>query len=355
MRVVFLFTQNRGVISNFFMEISSRLVKDGHDVFVFCLKKNSGRQVKEGVQIIINKKGGFLHNYGEIFRFIKLNKPDVVISNFTYVSPSLIAGTLLGIKKNIVWSHTMKDQIPPRFLKNFIKKNLYRLADKMVVNSMQLGDERFTLDGVERSRIFEIPYWSNFKNLESSPVPLNCEDNVFFIGCPGRITVDKNQLVLVNAIAKFKHEFSGKIQVFFAGEGPHKEALKAKVIELKLDKEIQFIGLLSSEEMVDFYKKMHLIVLPSLFESFGLVLIETLSLGRPVLVSKKFGALEYLTKGRENLDVITFDPEDPKELGSKLLKFEKGNELNNSFYENLYNQNFDKEIIYNKFLRVLER
>ncbi len=355
MRILFLFTQNRGAISNFFMEISSRLVKDGHEVFVFCLKKISGSQVKEGVQIIVNKKGGLFHNYGEIFRFIKLNKPDVVISNFTYVSPSLLAGTLLGIKKNIVWSHTMKDQIPPRFFKNFLKKKIYRLADVMVVNSRQLGEERSALDGVERSRIVEIPYWSSLKELDPSPVSINCEDDAFLIGCPGRITVDKNQLVLINAIAKIKNNFQGKIQVFFAGKGPHEEALKAKVIELKLDREIQFIGLLSSGEMVDFYKKMDLIVLPSLCESFGLVLTETLSLGRPVLVSKKFGALEYITKAKDSLDELTFDPEDPEELGSKLLEFEKGNGLNKSFYEDLYNQNFDKEIIYNKFLRVLER
>ena len=131
--------------------------------------------------------------------------------------------------------------------------------------------------------------------------------------------------------------------------------MKAKVIELELDKKIQFIGLLSSREMVDFYKNMDLIVLPILCESFGLVLTETLSLGRPVLVSNKFGALEYIAKGRESLDAITFNPEDPEELGYKLLEFEKGNKLNKSFYQALYTQNFDKEIIYNKFLRVLER
>ena len=85
-------------------------------------------------------------------------------------------------------------------------------------------------------------------------------------------------------------------------------------------------------------------------KSFGIVFIESLSLGRPVLVSKKFGALEYVTKGKEKLDLLTFDPNDPEELGSKILDFERRNDLGDSFYEDLYIQNFDKDIIYKKFL-----
>jgi glycosyltransferase involved in cell wall biosynthesis len=67
-----------------------------------------------------------------------------------------------------------------------------------------------------------------------------------------------------------------------------------------------------------FYNQMDIIVLPSLNEAFGLVLIEALSLGAKTLVSWRFGAISYI---KEPIDFMTFDPKNPLELANKINDF----------------------------------
>src|SRR5690606_17065905 len=104
----------------------------------------------------------------------------------------------------------------------------------------------------------------------------------------------------------------------FVGEGPLNIELKQKVSQMGLHGHVNFIGLLSAEQMLAFYRKMDVIVLPSLHESFGLVLIEALSLGKPVLVSSRFGALDFVDIGITDMKHFIFNPEDPEELAQKL-------------------------------------
>ena len=41
---------------------------------------------------------------------IKKEKPDVILSNFSYVNPALLCGKLFGIKKNMAWFHSLNEQ-----------------------------------------------------------------------------------------------------------------------------------------------------------------------------------------------------------------------------------------------------
>ena len=121
-------------------------------------------------------------------------------------------------------------------------------------------------------------------------------------------------------------------------------------IHLNIEEHITFLKEISPKDMLAFYYEMDVIVLPSLEEAFGLVLIEAISLGRPIIVSSIFGALTFIDISEFNLSDFTFNPESVSDLENKLKPYFNKTNLPSSFFKTLYNKTFAKEEIY-KFIK----
>ena len=100
-----------------------------------------------------------------------------------------------------------------------------------------------------------------------------------------------------------------------------------------------------------FYKKMDIIILPSLNEAFGLVFIEALALGTRTLVSTRFGAIDYI---KEPIKFMTFNPNKPVELSKKIKTFIERPLLKEKF-SNLYFKYFELDDIVEKFLKGVSK
>jgi glycosyltransferase involved in cell wall biosynthesis len=95
----------------------------------------------------------------------------------------------------------------------------------------------------------------------------------------------------------FAIAFKGRsgIQLVIGGEGPEKLTLENLASELGISSQIKFLGLLSRKEVVNLMKNSHAYVLSSHFETFGVVLVEALALGRPVIATKCGGPESIVT------------------------------------------------------------
>ena len=107
MRILIFYTYNKGLLSEFFQELSQRLNDDGFEVINFYLKHKSDSFTFDGVQVYGEKRGGYFKNYLNIYKIIKQTNPDIILSNFSYVNPALLFGKLLGVRRNLVWFHTV--------------------------------------------------------------------------------------------------------------------------------------------------------------------------------------------------------------------------------------------------------
>ncbi|MFC2029464.1 glycosyltransferase [Chloroflexota bacterium] len=80
------------------------------------------------------------------------------------------------------------------------------------------------------------------------------------------------------------------------GEDPERNEYGRLVAELGLDDCVSFAGPKSKPEVADYMRRCHFFVLPSLFETFGVVLIEALAAGRPVVATRIGGPDEIVTE-----------------------------------------------------------
>ena len=170
------------------------------------------------------------------------------------------------------------------------------------------------------------------------------------MGCPGRIEEVKNQQIIIDALKDFELEIP--MRLYIAGTGGGEESLKLKIATYNLEDVVDFLGVLSIARMEEYYKEMDLIILPSKFEAFGLVLIEALSLGCPVLVSKNFGALTYI-KDREFLNKYSFDPLNPEDLRNKIKMIASEKTNSSEYFKNIYASYFRKDHIVTKVEEVI--
>ncbi len=94
----------------------------------------------------------------------------------------------------------------------------------------------------------------------------------------------KNHLLLINA---FANKFNGlPIKLRIAGEGPLNNELKEEVKKLDIQKQVNFLGRISQERVREEMMKSDCFVLSSNFETFGVVLIEALACGLPLIATK---------------------------------------------------------------------
>ncbi len=140
--------------------------------------------------------------------------------------------------------------------------------------------------------------------LEKYNIPLN-KRIILFVG---RLVYEKGAHILVEAIPLITRIVSDAFFVF-VGEGPMKEHLKRRSIELGISDRTVFTGFVSEDELHAFYNAAYIAVFPSLYEPFGIVALEAMSIGKPVVVSNTGGLSETVTHGKNGLKVPPGDPE----------------------------------------------
>lgn len=110
----------------------------------------------------------------------------------------------------------------------------------------------------------------------------------------GRVAHEKNIDFIVHMVDKLRSNIP-EILLVIAGEGPSLTHLKSLTKKLGLDENIKFVGYLSREkELLDCYKAGDVFVFASHTETQGLVLLESMACGTPVVSQAKMGTVDIL-------------------------------------------------------------
>ena len=181
-----------------------------------------------------------------------------------------------------------------------------------------------------KNKIIEIrPYVKNVPELIEDKYK-NIKKNILNIGFLGRISEEKGLTDLIKA--SFLLEKNGiKHSLKIAGnisDQRFESHIKKLLVLCKESKSIKFIGKISENEKIDFFNSLDVFVLPSInsFEAFGLVQIEAMMYGIPVIVSDLPGIRMpvYYTKNG-----YTFKKGNCKELVKCLIKIQNSKNLFN--------------------------
>jgi glycosyltransferase involved in cell wall biosynthesis len=125
-----------------------------------------------------------------------------------------------------------------------------------------------------------------------------------------RMVPKKNISLALDAYAIYYTQASKPRQLHLCGSGPLEAQLRAKVIELGLDEFVVFHGFLQIEDVCPILGTTLALLLPSVEEQFGHVVIEAQAMGLPVIVSENCGARDLLV--RNGVNGFVLEPDNPR-------------------------------------------
>jgi glycosyltransferase involved in cell wall biosynthesis len=125
-----------------------------------------------------------------------------------------------------------------------------------------------------------------------------------FIFYPAQTWKHKNHLRLLGALALIRDRQGAEISLVCSGrQNEHWPAIQREVQRLGLEKQVRFVGYVTEAEMQVLYRDCRFMVFPSLFEGWGLPVVEAMSLGVPVACSRVTSLPELVGDA-----AILFDP-----------------------------------------------
>lgn len=99
------------------------------------------------------------------------------------------------------------------------------------------------------------------------------------------------------------------------GTGEMAETLRRQATDFGLDRVVQWIGFVPYDALGRHYQASDALILPSLVDVWGMVVLEAMCFGKAVLCSKHAGAREMVQDGENG---FVFDPHDPRELADQM-------------------------------------
>ena len=197
------------------------------------------------------------------------------------------------------------------------------IARKGIIRKEELSND---MEGngkaVEEKMLNNIRITGGETNLEITNVRNEKQDRVRRIGFASLIVEGKGWKVLLNALSELQSRNDFPLELEMAGNGPDMNALKREVATLQNEwpnVKVNIHGNLPEPELGDLYRSVDVFVFPTLFqESLGLVGVESLGSGTPVIASNIGGISDYLEDG---VNGFLVPPGDAKALASAIERF----------------------------------
>ena len=192
----------------------------------------------------------------------------------------------------------------------------YALADYFIVPSTY-AKSTYVKAGLGEKKIFVVPYGVDFKNFDkirdkSNEGVLTKSRDIFRIIYVGQLCVRKGIHYLIDAFKALNIRNKELLLV-----GDYSENIYRSYIEntVNQDWKIKHIGQVAKIDLVYYYNISSVFVLPSLANSFGLVTLEAMACGLPVIVTENSGSSEVV---RDDVDGYVIPIRNTSVLLSKL-------------------------------------
>jgi glycosyltransferase involved in cell wall biosynthesis len=321
---------------------AAALVRKGHKVVLITTGKENSFNIIEGVRVytMAAKKVPFLNSSWRMSiicskNLIKQIFLDEKIEVAHLVIPTILCYKSLNVSRQLgipVVSHFHTQ--PENFLdiikikskifnKLFYRFSIwfYKKSDILICPSKfaqgkikQYAPKMKTIvisNGVDLSEFSNKPVTPSF--LRKFKIPLKSKKILFV----GRLWKEKNVEVLIKAMDLIVEKDKSVVLMIVGKKERNYSLLEKMVSDYSLEKIVIFLGRVTQEELIDAYNSADIFCLPSIAELEGMVVLEAMAHGKPLIISNsEESAARYFVEKNGFL----FDPYDENDLSKKILK-----------------------------------
>jgi glycosyltransferase involved in cell wall biosynthesis len=295
------------------------------------------------------KVGNHISFLWKMAKAIKKAKPDIIFLHASSNIPAAYMATL-GVrhKPKIIVRETQANHLKTKNDKTALKLAM-RFADKIVFLSNQYEETvKHELGKKYRSeKTIVIPNGLDVDLYK--PAAAEIKNAAFTIGMQSRLVALKDHATLIEAFAKLVKEKPEPFKLKIAGDGESRAALEKLVLQLNLQQQIEFTGMLTEKELVDFLQGLDLYVHASLGETMSTAIMQAMACGLPIIASDVPGINNMVTHKQTGLLVPAKDKE---KMASALLLLYDDISLRRQLAKNTYTyalKEFDSKQMFQKY------
>lgn len=315
----------------------ARNIAEIDDVKIFTTSINSKDSHENSENMLIHRYGTVLKIASANLSFKILYKPlncEIDIAHAHYNMPYSDYSALRYSKRKkvpfVVTYHADAQDSGGNFVRNLAQKiynrsllkNVLNGADVIIATSNSYIDESKFL-GDYRDKIEVIPNGINLEEFNikhgkaecRNKLDLPCDKKIILFF--GNIVAYKGPHILLKAFLKVKSQFKD-VKLVFAGRGEMQEELKKLAADLGVKDDIIFTGYVDEKLKPFYYRSADIFCLPSITmaEAFGIVNLEAMACGVPVISSKLGGIPDVVIDKKTGLLV---KPEDEEALAESII------------------------------------
>ncbi|MBI5407935.1 MAG: glycosyltransferase [Nitrospirae bacterium] len=276
-----------GGVETQLLSILRRLNRDKYDLMICCIKdlgELGGKASEEGIKTValnLMKSSRFsLKIPFEISKILRQNKVHILwthqyVANLYGRMASLSVGTPAVISN----FHALYDS--PKMHRSFFNRLLSLRTDALIAVSQSVASDMKAYDRVKPEKIKVIHNGIDLSLFDIKVSKAECRrklglpENDIIVGTVGRLSEEKNHKVMIEAL----HHMPGNVKGLIVGDGPLSTELKAGAGRF------YFTGRMEYNLIPFALKAMDIFCSPSLWEGFGISLVEATAAGLPAVVS----------------------------------------------------------------------
>lgn len=361
-QVVCTYPPYKGGIGNVARDYYSAVKKHGHESIVFTPqygeKISNSADVKHLKPLIKYGNAAFIPN---LFLELKNGNFDIVHLHYPFFGGMelvWLAKKLFPKRFKLIIHYHMKVSQLAWYLEllrlpaRFIEKSLFKIADAISCASIDYVNSTNASSEILRNneKIFEIPFGVDTEKFV--PAKKSNKKQFLFVGGMDKAHYFKGVNILLNAFSKLNNKDAS---LKLVGSGELLPDYQKKALELKINERVSFVGNLDEMNLIKAYQESQALILPSInrHEAFGIVLLEAMACGTPVIASTLPGVRKVFGDGEQG---YYFQPGNIQELSERMQDLLLKNDNNfSSSARKLVLEKYDSKVVENKLIDLYQK
>lgn len=320
MRILFLVSQfypHEGGVEEAAFNLGKSLQSLGHEVLIVTAhapRSLPSREYVQGLAVtriylalpftsFLSTLAFPIFSFVSVFKISRLiRKEEIDVLNLHFVDDAgfyaLLVKFITGVKLVVSLHGNDVEKFPVESsFRRWLLRQLLNSAEAVTVNSHYLEEK---LAAVAPFMSHKVQVIGNGVNLQEFTTLHPFQSDRPYILFLGRLVQKKGIDILLGAWAKIQAQF-GNYDLLIAGDGEEGQNLKNLATQLEISDRVKFLCKVAHHHGLELMAGASLFVIPSRQEPFGIVALEAMAAGCPVLASKIGGLREIIEDGQNGV------------------------------------------------------